>query len=186
MDKPNALSPQELANRGKAAYQKDDFINAALTFEAAAAGYTSAGLHPDAAEMRNNASVAYLQADEAEKALAILEGTAEFFEQTGDKRRQGMSIGNRAAALEELDRLEEAAEAYRLSAQLLHEAGEHQLRADVMHSLSALQFRTGKQLQALATMKTGLDDIEKPSPRQRMLRKLLNIPFDMLNKNAKK
>ena len=51
-----------------------------------------------------------------------------------------------------------------------------------MNSLSMLQFRLGKQLQALATMHSGLDGVKKPSPKQRFLKKLLNIPIEMITK----
>jgi len=186
MNNSKTLSPQELAKKGKSAYQREDYLVAAQTFVAATAGFEQTQQALDAAEMRNNASVAYLQAGEAELSLQIVEGTEQIFADANDTRRQGMAVGNKAAALEELDRLEEADEAYRKSAELLKDAGEDQLRAKVLQSLSALQFRTGKQLQALATMKAGLEDVEKPSPRQRMLRRLLDIPFNMLNRNAKK
>jgi tetratricopeptide (TPR) repeat protein len=176
------LSPKELAKKGKNTYERGDYLAAAQAFKAASQGYTSAGNKLTAAEMDNNASVAYLQAGEAESALTAVVGTAEIFAQAGDLRRQGMAIGNYAAALEALERLDEADQAYRESAEILKQAGEDALRANVMQSLSTLQFRTGKQLQALATMKAGLEDIKKPSPRQRFLKRLLNIPFDMLNR----
>ena len=176
------VSTKKLVEEAKAAYQKGDYRAAALTFEAARQGYESAGDGLNAAEMANNCSVAYLQAGDAEDALKVLEGSESFFAQAGDLRRQGMAAGNRAAALEALERLEEAAEAYEYSADLLQQAGEDELRSNVMQSLSTLQLRTGKRLQALATMQAGLDGIHKPSPRQRLLKKLLNVPFEMLNK----
>jgi len=50
----------------------------------------------------------------------------------------------------------------------------------VMEALSELQLRTGRQLQALATMKAGLDGVKRPNPRQRLVKKILEIPFDLL------
>jgi len=181
-----AQSPEELAKKGKSEFKKGDHLAAAHTFEAASQGYRVSGKLLDSAELANNASVAYLQAGEAPEALRIVEGTPEVFEQSGDLRRQGMALGNYASALEALDRLDEASESYRHSAEILEQAGEDQLRANVMHSLSTLQLRSGRQLQALASMHSGIDGVKKPSPRQRMLKRLLNIPFDMLNKNNKK
>ena len=176
-------SPQELAKEGKSLYKRGDYQAAAQTFSAAAQGYTVANDVLNAAEMANNCSVAYLQAENAQAALEIVQGTDEIFAQAGDIRRQGMALGNQAAALEALDRLEEASEIYLQAAKVLQQAGEDKLRADVMQSLSMLQFRSGRQLQALASMKSGIDGIEHPSARQKFIKKLLRIPFEMLNKN---
>jgi tetratricopeptide (TPR) repeat protein len=97
-------------------------------------------------------------------------------------RRQGLALGNLAAALEANGRLEEAVELYQQSADVLKQAGEDQLRANVMQSLSAVQLRTGRQLEALASMSAGLEDIKHPNPKQSILKRLLRIPFRMLDR----
>jgi chaperonin cofactor prefoldin len=104
------------------------------------------------------------------------------FDQAGDVLHQAMALGNWAAALEELDRLDDAAEAYQQSADLLKQIGEDGLRVHVMQSLSALQLRMGRQLQALATMQAGLEDVRRPTPKQLLLKQLLKIPFRLLGR----
>jgi tetratricopeptide (TPR) repeat protein len=178
----NTVNPQQLSKEGKSAYGRGEYLAAAQAFEAAQAGYAAAGAPLDAAEMANNSSVAYLQAGEAAQALQAVEGTPETFAQAGDLRRQGMALGNRGAALEALERSEEALQAYEQSAEILEQAGEDQLRAQVMQSLSTLQLNLGKRLQALATMQAGLEGVRHPTPKQSMLKKLLNVPFEMLNR----
>jgi tetratricopeptide (TPR) repeat protein len=177
-----AASPEKLAQEGKAAYQRGDFLNAAHTFEAARVAYQAVGDLLTAAEMANNCSVAYLKAGEGASALAAVEGTAEIFAQAGDLRRQGMALSNRAAALEALERYEEAIQGYQLSADILQQAGEDQLRAQTMQSLSMLQFNIGRQLQALATMQAGLEGVRRPTPKQSFLKRLLNIPIEMITR----
>ena len=177
-----AITSQNMAKEGHAAYKRGDFSAAARAFEAAAQSYLVAGDTLNAAELANNASVAYLQAGENEAALQAAEGTADIFAAAGDTRRQGMALGNLGSALDALDRRDEAAEAYQQSADLLKQCGEDQLRATVMQSLSTLQMRQGKQLQALSTMQSGLEDVRKPSPKQRFLKRLLDVPSRLLNK----
>lgn len=177
-----AATPQQLGKEGKTAYGHGDYLAAAQAFDAAQAGFKLTGATLEAAEMANNCSVAYLQAEEAEKALQAVDGTEAIFAQAGDLRRQGMALGNRGAALEALDRKEEALQAYQQSADLLQEAGEDQMRVHVMQSLSMLQLNMGKQLQALASMQAGLDGVRRPTPKQSMLKKLLKIPFEMVNR----
>ena len=181
----DTVSPDKLTKEGKSAYQNGDYLTAAQEFEAAQQGYLSQGDKLTAAELANNRSVAYLQAGDGQAALKAVEGTAAIFAEAGDLRRQGMALGNLASALEAVDRIDEAAEAYLQSASVLEKAGEDQLRANVMHSLSMLQFRSGKQLQALASMQSGLEGVKRPSPKQSLLKKLLGIPVDMLTRNKK-
>ncbi len=181
----NAVSPDKLTKEGKSAYQNGDYLAAAQAFEAAQQRYLSRGDDLNAAEMANNCSVAYLQAGDGQAALKAVEGTAAIFAEAGDLRRQGMALGNLASALEAVDRTEEAVETYLQSASMLEKAGEDQLRSNVMHSLSMLQFRAGKQLQALASMQSGLQGVKRPTPKQSLLKKLLSIPVDMLTRNKK-
>jgi tetratricopeptide (TPR) repeat protein len=175
------LSPQLLAAEGQTAYKRGDYLAAANTFEAASASYKSAGDHLSAAEMANNRSVALLQAGDAQLSLDAVLGTDEIFAEAGDVRRQAMALGNQAAALEALRRLDEAIDAYERSAELLSQIEDRETRVSVMQALSALQLRRGRQLEALATMQAGLNGVKHPTPKQRMLRRLLQLPLKFMN-----
>ncbi len=176
-------APKKLEQDGKSAYQKQDYQSAAEKFRSAAQGFSNAGEHLLAAEMQNNASVAYLQAGSPKAALEVVNGTVAIFLEAGDTRRQALALGNRAAALEALGRIEEAIKAYEESSELLKLTGEKEMRASVMQSLSALQLRSGKQLEALATMQAGIDGIKHPNLKQRMLKKLLQMPFKLMSRS---
>lgn len=171
------LTPAQIAQEGQAAYQRGDHQAAARAFQAAADGFGAAGNVLEAAEMANNACVALLKDKQPQAALEMVLGTDACFAEAGDVRRQAMALGNQAAALEGLDRLDEAKIAYGQSAELLKQVGEMELRAYVMQSLSALELRTGQHLQAYTTMYAGVQGIQNPNPRQRILKKLLAFPF---------
>lgn len=128
---------------------------------------------------RNALALAVRQ--QLEAALEVVLGTDKIFAEAGDLRRQAMALGNQAAALEALNRPDEAIDAYERSAELLTQVGDTETRVSVMQSLSALQLRHGRQLEALATMQAGLNGVKHPTPKQRMLRKLLQIPFKFMN-----
>ena len=174
------LTPQQIAKEGKSAYTKGDYAQAAQAFEAARQGYISAGDDLLAAEMANNGSVALLQAGDAQAALQAVDGTAATFSTAGDQKRQAMALGNQAAALEALKQTEEAEKLYWQAAEILGTLGEDELRLSVMQSISALQLRTGRQLQAVATMQSGVENLGKPTLKQRLLKRLLNIPIKMM------
>lgn len=171
---------EKLAKEGKRAYEKGDYNGAARAFEAAVEGYKTMGSELQAAEMANNCSVAYLQAGDAASALRIVEGSPETFSNAGDIRRQAMALGNQAAALDALRRKEEALNAYQQSAKLLEQIGEDELRAHLMQSLSVLQLRSGRQIEALVSMQDGLNGLKKPTIKQRFLKKLIQTPFRFL------
>jgi tetratricopeptide (TPR) repeat protein len=174
------LTPEDHDKEAKQAYQQGDFETAAEQFAAAAEAYQAQDNTVMTAEMRNNQSVALVQAGQGQPALDALEGTQQIFESAGETLKAAMSIGNRAAALEALGKLKEAEEAYKQCAEALKELGESNLRADVMQSISRLQMRTGRQVEALANMQDGLDGVERPNLRQRFLKRLLKIPSKLL------
>jgi tetratricopeptide (TPR) repeat protein len=173
-------NPKQIADEGQNAYKRGDFNESAHLFDAAAQGFQIQGDLVKAAELRNNASVAYLKCGDAQASLDAVEGTASIFSDIGDLRRQGMALGNYGAALEALGRLDEAAFSYETSAELLSQSGEDVLRAEVLQSLSAIQLRKGKQLQALATMQSGINGIKRPSPKQKILKSLMRFPFRLM------
>ncbi len=168
-------SPDQLARSGKKSYQAGNYAEAALSFEQAAHAYQSAGAALDAAEMNNNASVAWLQANNPQQALDVLSGTAARFEAAGDFKRLGLALGNEGAALDALKRFDEAAAKYARSAEMLEAAGEDQMRAEVLKALSALHLKTGKQFDAVISMQDGLAGIKKPTLKQKILRQLLRM-----------
>lgn len=176
------ISIKQLINEGKSAYQQGDFLAAARAFDAAAESYATTGDTLNAAEMSNNSSVAFLQAGEVQEALRSVEGTPAVFAKAGDLRRQGISLGNLGAALEAVGRLDEAVDVYRQSAELLKASGEDDLRAYVMKSLSALQLRKGRHIEAIAAMESGLEGIKHPKPQQSLLKKILAAPLKLLGK----
>jgi tetratricopeptide (TPR) repeat protein len=179
------LTPQKLASEGQAAYQKGDYSKAVLDFAAAEQAYRAQGDELQASEMANNRSVALLQAEDHQAALQAVEGTIEIFLGADDQRRLAMALGNRAAALEALGRFDEAMENYEESANIFNRLGEQEMRLEVMRSLSALQLKTGRSLQALASMQAGVDGLEKPSIKQRLLKRILALPYRFIGASKK-
>jgi tetratricopeptide (TPR) repeat protein len=162
----------QLIEKAKQAYGNKKYKEAANLFGQAAEDYTSANDLLMAAEMKNNQSVAYLQDGNARASLEAVLGTDDVFASAGDKRRQGMAVANKASALGDLKRKEEAIACYEASANLLEQAGEPELRADVMRSIATLRVSQGKFTDAVISMQDGLIEVEKPTLRQRIMKKL--------------
>jgi tetratricopeptide (TPR) repeat protein len=167
--------PKALSGQATRSYQDGDFAQAAQLFEQAAQAYLDAGNALDAAEMRNNQSVALLQENNPQGAYEAALGTDAVFAEAGDIRRQGMALGNQAAALEELKRIDEAIPLYQSAAELLAQAGEDQMRALIMQSLATIYIKRGKFYDGLFAMNDGLRNIKNPTLKQKVLRQILKL-----------
>lgn len=168
-------SPKNFADQAVQAYQSGGFTQAARAFEQAAHGYTEHGEPLMAAEMQNNRSVALLRAKDPQAALEALQGTDQLFAASGDSRRQGMALANRASALQVLKRYKESMESYKQAGDALEKAGEINLRVDVMQQLAWLYLRRFKFYEAILTLQSALAGVKNPTLKQRLMKKILFI-----------
>jgi tetratricopeptide (TPR) repeat protein len=173
---------QRTLDEAKKAYQNGEYAEAARLFAQAAEWFKAAGQVIDAAEAANSQSVALLQAGDAEAALQAGQGTDKVFADGNDPGKQALALGNQGAALEALGRNDEALAAYKECARLLKETGDAENRAVVLKSISALQVRTGHHLEALASMDAALETAPRLSFRERMLKKLVGVPFQIMRR----
>jgi tetratricopeptide (TPR) repeat protein len=169
--------PLTLAEDGKKEYGKGNFKAAAGLFSQAAQAYASEGDELNAAEMKNNESVAFLQAGNAQEALQAVEGTEEVFLKAGDLKRQGIAISNRAAALEGLKKWKDALAEYDRAASIFEQAGEGDMHSLVRKSAANINL---KRLHVTDTQMDMLDSlrlVEKPTLTQRFMKFLMRIGF---------
>ena len=167
--------PQQLAEQGKQAFTAKNFEQAATAFTEAAAAYEALNDMLNAAEMKNNLSVALLQAGKAKEAYEAAAGTEGIFAQARDISRQAMALGNQASALEALKKPDQALEAYERSAALFAEVGESEMRSMVLQSAAALKLKRGKMADSALSMIGAVEATQKPNLLQRLLKFLLRI-----------
>jgi len=172
MDHPD---PAALAEQGKQEYEKGKFADAADLFSQAAQAYNDIDDALNAAEMKNNQSVALLQAGKAKEALQVTDGTEEIFEQAKDLKRQGIAVGNRAAALEGLKKWDEALAEYDRAANILEQAGEGDMHSIVRKAAANLNLKRGRVTDSQMDVYDSLRLVEKPSLTQRIMKFLMRI-----------
>jgi tetratricopeptide (TPR) repeat protein len=125
--------------------------------------------------MKNNESVAWLQAGKAKEALQATDGTEAIFEKAGDIKRQGIAISNRAAALEALKKWKEALSEYDRAASLLEQAGEGDMHSMVRKAMANLNLKRGRINDSQMDVYDSLRLVEKPSFAQRIMKFLMRI-----------
>lgn len=163
-------------------YSAGKYQQASNTYSQAADKYLSDGNEVRAAEMRNNQCVALLQAKLPGDALTAVKGTALIFKTAGDKLKQAMAYANEATALKDLGKKPEAIEMFTLAAGLFRQLNESEMYQEVMQSISSLKLKSRNIIGALFSMQEGLKQVEKPTIKQKLLLKLLNIPQDLMGK----
>ena len=179
MDIP-AFTPNEINLRGQNMFRSGKYSEAAMLFQEASRAFLENGNDLMAAEAANNSSVAFLKNGDPVEALAAALGTELVFATAGDKYRQALALGNQAAAHEALGNYKEAIVGYQRSSELLKKDEHPETRAYVLQSLSALQMRMGNQVDAIVSMTAALENKPEISLKERVLKKLLRLPFRML------
>jgi len=168
-------NPITLAEQGKKEYEQENYLAAADRFAKAAQAYVLTKDELNAAEMKNNQSVALLQAGKAKEALQATEGTEEIFQAAGDIKRQGIAVSNRAAALEGLKKWKEALAEYDRAASLFEGIGEGDMHSTVRKAAANLNLKRGRIVDSQMDVYDSLRLVEKPTLTQRLMKFLIRI-----------
>ena len=174
MNQTNAIT---LAEKGKQEYELGNYLAAADLFSQAAQEHASVQDELNAAEMKNNQSVALLQGGKAEEALQATEGTEDVFQQAGDIKRQGIAVSNRAAALEGLKKWSEALSEYDRAASLFEQVGEGDMHSMVRKTAANLHLKRGNITDSQMDVYDSLRLVEKPTLAQRIMKFFIRIGF---------
>jgi tetratricopeptide (TPR) repeat protein len=166
-----------LVDKGKKEYEQGNYLAAADLFSQAAQAYSSAKDELNAAEMKNNQSVALLQGGKAKEALQATEGTEDIFQKAGDIKRQGIAVSNRAAALEGLKKWNEALEEYDRAASLFEQVGEGDMHSMVRKTAANLHLKRGNITDSQMDVFDSLRLVEKPTLVQRIMKFFIRIGF---------
>jgi tetratricopeptide (TPR) repeat protein len=179
---PTAPTLESLAQRALQDFRQGRFADAAEAFRVVQEAHGAAHDPSAAAEAANNRSVALLQAGRPEEARRAVMGTPEIFDLAGDAARAAQAVGNLATAAEACGDLAEAEGGYREAARRFAELGDAESQALVLASLSQLQLKRGRPLEALSTMQAGLERRPRRGLRDRWLQQLLKLPSRLLGR----
>jgi tetratricopeptide (TPR) repeat protein len=181
MPKQDQKEADFLAKEGKSLYRAKKYLPAADSFQQAAAEYAAGGNALLSAEMRNNQCVSLLLAKQPRSAIDAVQGTSEIFQEAGQIVKAGMALANEATALKDIGESDSALETFTRAGDLFRSAGEEELYLQTMQSISSLKFQSRDLTGALFSMRRGLEGVEKPNWRQKLLKNLLSIPDKFLN-----
>lgn len=129
------------------------------------------------AEMRNNCSVSLLMDGKAQQAYEAALGTDRIFAEHSDIKRQAMSLGNIAAALEDLKDYQQSFDIYVEADELLRSINENELRSMLLKRKAFVQTKLGKNLEAAATLNTAIEAENHPSMKEKAINRFFRTIF---------
>lgn len=165
----------ELKDQGTKQFMQQDYERAAATFRDAIAAYHTADQPEMAAEMQVNLGLALHSLGQYDEALSQMSAARDLFEARSDKRRLAQALGNMGRVYAKLDNTEQALTNYREASALFSELGDDESYGQTVLAIADVQMRSGQATQAAATYEVGLDYVEHPNARQKLMRNLLGL-----------
>ncbi len=166
---------KELQDQGVKLYEQQDYEAAARIFKQAMDAY-GADNQPDmAAEMQTNIGLVHRALGEQQQALDVMQQALHTFQEHSDSQRTAQVLGNLGGVYLELGDKEQAYNCYRQAADIFQDLGEKKLYGETMLAMGAMQVRDGKLWAGAATYEVGLNNLEKLSPTQKILKSLIGV-----------
>ena len=168
-------SAKELQDQGVKLYEQQDYEAAARIFTQAMDAYGEEDQPDMAAEMQTNIGLVHRALGEQQQALDIMQQALHTFQEQGDSRRAAQVLGNLGGVYLELGDKEQAYNCYRQAADMFQEIGEKKLYGETLLAMGAMQVRDGKLWAGAATYEVGLDNLDKLSATQKVLKGLIGV-----------
>jgi len=164
-----------LQERGIKLYQQRDYEAAVKIFQQAQEAYDSVKQPDMVAEMKTNIGLAYRGLGHHQLALDIMQSALHTFQEHQDSRRAAAVLGNMGGVYLEMGDKEQAYVCYRQAADSFLEIGENKMYGETLLAIARMQFKDGKIWVSASTYEIGLDNIEKLSAGQKVLKRLIGV-----------
>jgi tetratricopeptide (TPR) repeat protein len=166
---------EELQEQGTKLYHQHDYEAAARLFQQAQEAYSAENRSDMIAEMQTNIGLIHRALGEHQQALEAMQQALRTFQEAGDKLRTAQVMGNMGGVYLELGDKEQAYNCYRQAADTFKELGQNKLYGETLIAIASLQIRDGKIWAGAATYEVGLEFLDKLTPSQRLLKRLLGL-----------
>jgi tetratricopeptide (TPR) repeat protein len=170
-----ASSPQTAEVEGQQLFVQEKYYEAAEQFTLAQGAYADEGDELRAAEMLNNAGVAYRRCRKHKDAAEALEGAAVLFARLGDEPREAQVLGNLGGLYSKMKRYDRAEECFQSAIGRFQELDDRARQSETLRAMAIMRFKRGRRSEALATYEDALYFLPHPNFLQRVARLLLRI-----------
>jgi len=164
-----------LQERGIKLYGQRDYEAAIKIFRQAQELYNTANQSDMVAEMKTNIGLSYRGLGQYQLALDEMQSALHTFQESKDTRRSAAVLGNMGGVYLEMGDKEQAYVCYRQAADAFLEIGEKKMYGETLLAIARMQFKDGKVWTSATTYEVGLENIEKLSMGQKLLKRLFSV-----------
>jgi tetratricopeptide (TPR) repeat protein len=182
MQEDKSAEANSLKEQGIKMFRFGEYAEAMELFQSAHSAYAEVGDAKGQAEMLNNLGAIHTQEERWDEASKAFSEAMAAFESLGDPVGQAQTLGNLGTMYRYRGDSEAAVQHLKQAIDLFHEAGEGAKEAATLRLLSRIRLGQARWLEALHFYDLSLGCVQPPGIKERILRRLLQIPFGMLSR----
>jgi len=182
MQEGKSAEANSLKEQGIRMFRFGEYEEATEIFQDAYALYEELGDDRGRAEMLNNLGAVHTQEEQWDKATQAFNDAMAAFESLEDLDGQAQTLGNLGTMYRYRGDTEAAVQHLKQAADLFHETGDRGKEAATLRLLSRIRLGQARWLEALHFYDLGLACAQPPGIKERLLRRLLQVPFSMLSR----
>jgi len=173
---------ESLKEEGIELFRFGEYEEAAIRFDGAHALYVELDNVKGQGEMLNNLGAIHTQEGRWDQAVEAFNSARVVFESLGDKDGQAQTLGNLGTMHRHQGNKEVAVEHLKQAVNLFHETGEREKQAATLTVISRIRLGQARWFEALHFYDLSLACVEPPGLKERILRRLIQIPLNMLTR----
>ncbi len=178
----DSAAANSLKEQGLRMFRFGEYEEAAEHFQNARALYDRLGNQRGQAEMLNNLGAVHTEQERWPEAAEAFDQARQIFETLDDTSGKAQTLGNLGTMYRHQGEHETAVAHLKQAIALLHEAGDPQKEAATLRLISRIRLGQARWLEALHFYDLSLACVQPPGFKERILRRLLQIPFSMLSR----
>jgi tetratricopeptide (TPR) repeat protein len=182
MQEDKSTEASSLKDQGIRMFRFGEYEEAAELFQKAHTFYKEVGDERGQAEMLNNLGAIYTQEERWDEAAEAFNKAMGAFQSLEDEVGQAQTLGNMGTMYRYQGDGDAAVEHLKKAIGLFHEAGERGKEAVTLRLLSRIRLGQARWLEALHFYDLSLACVQPPGIKERLLRRLLQIPFNLLSR----
>jgi len=177
-----SLAADSLKEQGVRMFRLGEYEEAAENFQKARELYQKLGDQKGQAEMLNNLGAVLTQEERWSEAAEAFEKAGQIFQALEDTDGRAQTLGNLGTMYRHQGENETAVIHLKQAIDLFHEAGDPQNEGATLRLISRIRLGQARWLEALHFYDLSLACVQPPGVKERLLRRLLQIPFSMLSR----
>ena len=178
----NASPPDTLKEHGIRMFRLGEYGEATESFQKARASYQELGDQKGQAEMLNNLGAVYTQEEHWNEAAQAFENALQIFQVLDDLGGRAQTLGNLGNMFRHQGDRETAVTHLKQAVDLFHQAGDPQKEAATLRLISRIRMGQARWFEALHFYDLSLACVQPPGLKERVLRRLIQVPFSMLSR----